>query len=172
MMPKSQKHQFKARIYKNGINFCVDVPAEITALLIAVKGYIRIKGTVNGFEFTKFLVPVKNGPYRLFVNMITLKGAKTNAGEVAEFVIEQDEENLEKEFPMPGRMTELLKEKNLAAAFEALPYHRRKDILRYLHGIKTTETLEKNIQKVIAQLENKAVDDAAPISIKITEYSR
>jgi len=167
-MAKPQKHQFKALIYKNGINFCVDVPAEITALLAAVKGYIRIKGTVNGFAFTKFLVPVKNGPYRLFVNMITLKGAKTNAGEVAEFVIEQDEENLEKEFPMPERMVELLNEKKLIPAFEALTYHRRKDILRYLNGIKTTGTMEKNIQKVIDQLENKVVDGTVPIAIQIT----
>lgn len=170
MMVKSPKHKFNATIYKNGINFCVDVPAEITALLRAIKGYIRIKGTVNGFEFVKFLVPVKNGPYRLFVNMITLKGAKTGVGEVAEFVIEQDEENLEKEFPMPERMVFLLKEKNLTSVFEALPYHRRKDILRYLHGVKTIETLAKNIQKVITQLENKVLDEAAPIAIKITEY--
>lgn len=166
------RYTFSALIYKNGINFCVDVPLEITALLTVVKGYIRIKGTINGFAFTKFLVPVKNGPYRLFVNMIALKGAKTNAGEVAEFMIEQDEENLEKEFPMPERMAELLKAKNLVTAFEALPYHRRKDILRYLHGVKTTETLERNIQKVIAQLESKVVDTAAPISIKIIEYGK
>ena len=127
---------------------------------------------MNGFAFTKFLVPVKNAPYRLFVNMIALKGAKTNAGEIAEFVIEQDEENLEKEFPMPERMAELLNEKNLTPAFEALPYHRRKDILRYLNGIKTTETLEKNLQKVIVQLENNAVDDTVPISIRITGYRK
>lgn len=171
-MNKSIKHRFKATIYKNGINFCVDVPAEITALLTAVKGYIRIKGTVNDFEFTKFLVPVKNGPYRLFINMITLKGAKTGVDETAKFVIEQDEENLEKEFPMPEQMTELLKEKNLTEEFESLPYHRRKDILRYLYSIKTAKTLQRNIQKTIAQLENRAVDDAAPISIKITEYAK
>lgn len=166
-MAKPAKHIFKATIYKNGINFCVDVPAAVTASLIAVRGYIRIKGKVNGFPFTKFLVPVKNGPYRLFVNLVTLKGAKTRVGETAEFVIEQDEENIEKEFPMPGRMEILLKEKNLTEAFQSLTYHRRKDILRYLNNIKTTETLEKNIQRVIAQLENKSTEGVVPISIKL-----
>ena len=75
-MANPQKHQFRATIYKTGINFCVDVPAEITAALTATKSYIRIKGMINNFAFTKFLVPVKSGPYRLFVNMATLKGAK------------------------------------------------------------------------------------------------
>ncbi len=166
-MTKPRQYKFKATIYKNGINFCVDVPAAITSAFTAVKGYIRIKGTINGFPFTKFLVPVKGGPYRLFVNMGTLKGAKTTTGETAEFVIEQDEEVLEKDFPMPEQLAMLLKEKKLTEAFNALTYHQRKDVLRYLNNIKTTETLEKNIQKVIAQLENKPVDGPVPISIKL-----
>jgi hypothetical protein len=166
-MAKPVKHQFKAEIYKTGINFCVDVPAEISASLKKVKGYIRIKGTVNNIPFTKFLVPVKDGPYRLFINMITMKDIKNRIGEIAEFVIEQDEENLEKEFPMSERMESLLKEKGLTEAFEALSYSRRKHILRYLNNIKATETLEKNIQKVIVQLEGKPIEGTVPISIKI-----
>jgi len=166
-MANPLKHQFKATIYKTGINFCVDVPAEITAALTAIKGYIRIKGTINGFAFTKFLVPVKGGPYRLFVNMATLKGAKTKVGETADFIIEQEAEDLEKEYPMPDRLAVLLREKNLQDAFNTLTYHRRKDILRYLNNIKTPHTLEKNINKIVLQLEGKTPGGDVPISLSI-----
>ncbi|RZK58737.1 MAG: hypothetical protein EOO91_07355 [Pedobacter sp.] len=36
------KHYFEAKIYKIGINWAVDVPADITAQLKREKGYIRI----------------------------------------------------------------------------------------------------------------------------------
>jgi hypothetical protein len=166
-MANPQKHQFRAVIYKTGINFCVDVPQEITAALSATKGYIRIKGTINDFAFTKFLVPVKSGPYCLFVNMLTLKGAKTKVGETADFIIEQEAEDLEKEYPMPDRLAVLLRQKDLLGTFNALTYHRRKDILRYLNNIKTPHTLEKNINKIILQLEGKTPGEDVPISLSI-----
>ena len=61
---------FKAKIYQLGINWCIDVPIEITQQLAAEKGRIHIKGQINGFDFVKTLMPVKNEPYRLFVNQV------------------------------------------------------------------------------------------------------
>lgn len=40
-------------------------------------------------------------------------------------------------------------------SFESLTRARRNDILKYLRQIKTEETLQRNISKVIAQLEKK-----------------
>ncbi len=154
-MPRQKTYIFKALIYKTGINFAVDVPVEISSVFTAARGYIRVKGMVNGFPFTKSLVPVKEGPYRLFVNMQTLKGAKTKVGEVAEFAIEQDVTDPENEFPVPELLTQQLKQRGLFDDFVALPFYRRKEILRYLANIKTTETLEKNIKRVVTQLEKK-----------------
>jgi len=154
-MPQQTTHTFNAIIYKTGINFAVDVPADISSALTVAKGYIRVKGTVNNFPFTKSLVPVKGGPYRLFVNMQTLKGAKTKAGELAGFAIEQGKTDPESEFPMPELLMQQLKQMNLFADFVALPFYRRKEILRYLANIKTNETLVKNIEKVVGQLKNR-----------------
>jgi hypothetical protein len=154
-MPKQKSYTFTAQIYKTGINFAVDVPANISSALSVVRGYIRIKGTVNRFSFTKSLVPVKGGPYRLFVNIQTLKGAKIKVGESAEFVIEQDNSDPEQEFPIPDLLMIQLKRKDLLNTFNALSFYRRKEILRYLANVKTKETLEKNIKKVIGQLEKK-----------------
>ena len=56
--------------------------------MIADKGYINIKGQINNFDFAKTLVPVKNAPYRLFINLKMMKGGKIALGEVAIFDIE------------------------------------------------------------------------------------
>ena len=154
-MGKNKSYTFNAVIYKTGINFAVDVPGELTSELVAIKGYIRIKGTINKFPFTKSLVPVKNGPYRLFVNVPTLKGAKAKLGDDAVFTIMQDTSDPEKEYPVPQALTTQLQQHGLLADFEALSFYRRKEIARYLNQVKTAETLEKNIQKVISQLKKK-----------------
>jgi len=47
------KYNFKVRICKIGVNYCVDVPNDMTLEMITVKG------TVKEFKFTKSLVSVK-----------------------------------------------------------------------------------------------------------------
>lgn len=149
------KHHFKARIYKIGINWAVDVPADITDQLKPEKGYIRIKGQINGFHFIQTLVPVKNSPYRLFVNLIMMKGGKTALGEVASFAIEQNEIELVKMYAMPKMLSDILEKEKLIDGFNALSEARKKDILKYLSFIKTEETMMKNINKLIEQLKRK-----------------
>lgn len=155
-------HQFSAKIYPIGINWAVDVPKEISAKMTPEKGYIRIKGTINGFAFTQTLVPVKNAPYRLFVNGIMMKGGQTALGEIASFAIEQNFTVLAEMYPMPKLLAEVLQSHQLSVQFEQLKPARKKDILKYLSFIKTEETLLKNIEKVITQLKNNDKDVRIP----------
>lgn len=154
-MKETKEYNFKGEIYKTGINFCVDVPENITSRLAAVKGFIKVKGMINHFPFKKSLVPVKNGLYRLFINIPTLKGGQTKVGETANFVIEQDYENIRKEYPIPDLLKNQLKQRNLIADFNNLSNARKNDILKYLSYVKTEDTMQKNIQKLIIQLEEK-----------------
>ncbi|WP_276135271.1 YdeI/OmpD-associated family protein [Polluticoccus soli] len=152
-MPKTKTYSFKAIIYKTGINYAVDVPEKISGALEAVRGYIKVKGTINGFAFRTTLVPVKNGPCRLFTNLIMLNGASAWIGDEVKFVIEQDVEVLEIDYPMPPELKKRLKEKKLTAVFDALTPSRKKEILRYLGFIKTEETLLRNIDKLVTRME-------------------
>jgi hypothetical protein len=145
MASEQKTHCFKATVYKTGINFCVDVPAEMTSALEAVNGYIRIVGTVNGIAFTKSLVPVKNGLYRLYINTITLKDIRSRVGETMDFVIGQDTSNPELEHPMSADLCERLQKKGLLKYFD--------ELTRYLNNLKTPEVLEKQTARLIAQLE-------------------
>lgn len=148
-------YSFKAKIYKTGINWAVDVPAKISDKLEKEKGYIRIKGTINDFEFKHTLVPVKNAEHRLFVNGIMMKGGNTEIGKIAAFKIEQNKTKLVEEYPVPSLLKKIMKEENLTKDFNALTATRIKDILKYLFYIKTEETMKKNINKVIQQLHKK-----------------
>ena len=161
-MKKAIIYRFKAEIYKTGINYCIDVPEHITSEMTATKGYIKIKGTVNKFLFKKSLVPVKNGLYRLFVNIPTLKGANTAVGKTADFEIEQDFEVVNKEYPVPKMLTEQLRKGKLIEDFNNLTKSRKKNILKYMSFIKTEETLQKNIVKLISQLNNNEKNPRIP----------
>ena len=156
------EYHFKSKIYKTGINWAVDVPLEISSQLKSEKGYIRIKGQINGFDFTQTLVPVKNSPYRLFVNLIMMKGGKTALGEIASFAIEQNEVELVKMYAMPKVLSTILEKEKLNNDFNSLSEARKKDILKYLSFIKTEETMMKNINKLIEKLKNKDKDVRIP----------
>lgn len=149
---QNSNYPFKAKIYKNGINWCVDVPGKITDRLTSEKGKIKIKGTINGFSFSKTLMPVKDSLHRLFVNRAMMKGAETSVGQIAHFKIEQNHDISVERYPKPKVLTDQLKSHGVATAFNNLTESRKKDILKYLSYIKTPETLQKNINKLIDQL--------------------
>ena len=145
-----KKFSFEAKIYKVGINPCVDVPLRITDKMIPAKGYIPIKGKIKAHPFQQTLVTVKDSPYRLYVNGPMLKGSGTKLGDKVKFIIEQNfEPKIE---PMPNQFENKLNEKGLMPAFKKLTPGRQKEVLRYLNFLKTEESLTRNIDKVISQL--------------------
>jgi Bacteriocin-protection, YdeI or OmpD-Associated len=149
------KHHFSAKIYKVGINWCVDVPLTITGKMSVHKGYIYVKGKMNDFAFAKTLIPVKNSAYRLFVNSLMLKGGKTALGEIASFTLEQDSPKEMKHYPVPKLLTETLDHNSVKEDFENLTPSRKREILKYLSYLKPEETLQKNVNKLVMQLKNK-----------------
>ena len=158
---------FKAKIYKIGINAVVDVPKRITSKFTAVSGRIRIKGTINDFNFTTTLMPVKDGLHLLYVNMIMLKGGVTALGKTATFVIKRNHsKKTEENQIMHKALLKKLQEKKLADVFHSLIHSRKRDILNYLHKIKGEETLKRNIDNVILQLERKQNNVRIPLPLK------
>lgn len=149
------KFTFKAKIYKVGINPCVKVPDTITAKLTATKGYIPVKGTIQNHFFQQTLCPVKDEAYRLYVNGPMLKGANIKVGQTAHFAMEQDTLERNKNINIPGAFKKKLEENKLLDAFLQLAPFRQKEICRYLNHLKTEETLNKNIDKMINVMKGK-----------------
>ena len=148
------KFGFRAKIYKVGINLCVDVPRRITAQMIPNRGYIPVKGKIKGYSFEQTLVPVKGGPYRLYVNGLMLKGSGASLGDSMTFSIEQTAAK-RKDSRMSQDLKRKLVETNLMSAFTKLIPSRQKEIIRYLNYLKTPEAKARNIDKVLVLLKDK-----------------
>lgn len=149
------EYSFKSLVYKVGVNPCVDVPQKISKLLEAQRGYIRIKGTINGHLFKQTLVPVKNGPYRLYVNGPMMKGGKVLVNDIASFRITQDDKPPVK-FKMTLALKKTLGEHKQLARFKMLRPSRQQEVLRYLSRLKSEDAIQRNIQRVVKMLkENK-----------------
>jgi hypothetical protein len=145
------KYRFTDTIKIIGINPYVIVPKNITDQMEPVKGYIPVKGKINAHPFIQTLVPVKNAEYRLYVNGPMLKGSKTKLGDVVKFIIEQDFD--ERKVPMHPQLKKALKKNKLENTFTSLTPGRQKEILKYLSFLKTPEAIERNIKKIIGQLQ-------------------
>ncbi|MES2003718.1 MAG: YdeI/OmpD-associated family protein [Bacteroidota bacterium] len=143
---------FTATIYKVGMNPCVAVPFRITGKLVARKGYIAVKGKINQHAFVQNLVPVKNEEYRLYLNGPILKGAGIGLGDTVKIFLEQDTEPEKRDPSVPPALQKRLGKEGLQKTFDSLTYYRRKEILKYLGFLKTEESLQRNIEKIVRQL--------------------
>ena len=147
------KFSFTAKIYKVGINPCVEVPLRITSKMTVTKGYIPVKGQIGNHSFTQTLCPVKNAAYRLYVNGPMLKGSNTEVGDTVKFTIEQNEEpKTEAIYEMPKEFRQQLTKNKLQKAFTSLTPYRQKEILKYLNSLKSKEALQRNIDKIVLGL--------------------
>jgi hypothetical protein len=149
------KFTFRARIYKVGINACVEVPLKVTDRMTPRRSYIPVKGHIDDYAFEQTLVPVKDAPYRLYVNGLMLKGSEKKLGDTAKFTIEQTAAKRKDEV-MPPQLKRKLVETKLLSYFEDLAPSRQKEILRYINYLKTAEAKTRNINKVIGFLKDKS----------------
>ena len=143
-------HEFSAKVYKLGINPCVDVPQRVSQAF-AQRGYIAVKGTLNGAAIRATLVPKGNGRHRLYLNTAMRQRANVDVGDRVTIAITLD--TAPRIVPVPDALAEALRKNRKAqSAFEQLTPSRQKEILLYLNSLKQQETLQRNIDKVIAQL--------------------
>jgi len=148
---------FSAKIFKIGINPYVLLPAAVLNELFSKsgknKGPIPVKGTLNGKEFIQTLVKY-SGKWRLYLNTPMRKAAGIDVGDMATVKIEFD--STPRSIPMHPKLQHVLtKNKRAANAFKKLTPYRQKEITRYINSLKTEQSLERNLEKVIQYLLNK-----------------
>jgi len=150
MNPLTSLHEFRAEVYRVGINPCIDVPSEVSKAF-GRRGYIPVKGTLNGFAIRATLVPSGDGRHRLYINNEMRKQAHVDVGDEIHLIMEIDTEP--RAITMPMHFAKALKEnKEAEAVFEKLPPSHKKEILTYLNWLKKPGTVERNIEKIIAHL--------------------
>lgn len=147
--PVGKAVRFSAVITARGIDAYVRVPAA-TSATFGVRGHVPVVGTMNGTPIRVTLVPKGGGRHELFVNLTMLAAAKARRGQRATFVLRRDAGS--RMPPMiPAFAAALRKNARATAEWKALTPSKKKEILRYLHFLKTPETLARNVKKVIAR---------------------
>ena len=140
-------YSFTANIYKEGMNYLVEVPAEFSVQL-KISGNIPVKGYANGVPFKGTCVPRKGNHLALFLNSeIRNKIYKTEHDEVT-LQIEYDSES--RDLPVPEDLDMVLSEENgLSEYFLQMTTSHRKELIRYVLAAKKPETRLKYIRRVV-----------------------
>jgi hypothetical protein len=135
---------FTTKLEIIGINPFVFIPEEILNHIFEKAGKdkspIPVKGTVNGKEFKQNLMKYL-GEWRLYVNLTMLK----------EVFVEFDDSD--RSISIHPKLEEAIKESPFATKnFESLIPSRKLELIRYINNLKTEESINRNIEKIIRHL--------------------
>jgi hypothetical protein len=141
--------RFHATIYQYGMHARVDVPPEISRAFND-KGYVSVRGTLNGQGVRGTLVPVTGGRHVLYVNHQMAERASVGVGDAVDFVLDRD---LHQRKPIPPELAEALEADPTAKhAWESATPRRRKQLVAYLTWFTTPKTRVRKVEKVLRQL--------------------
>jgi uncharacterized protein YdeI (YjbR/CyaY-like superfamily) len=113
---------------------------------------LRVRGTVNGFGFRTSLFPdLGGGGFYLLVNKAAQAGGRVRLGQVAEFTLEPDLE--ERAAELPDELAMLLdEEEGLREWYDALTEYTRREIGKWIYGVKNEAAQMKRVEQVAERL--------------------
>jgi Bacteriocin-protection, YdeI or OmpD-Associated/Domain of unknown function (DUF1905) len=141
---------FTARIYKVGINPCVDAPAEAEKIFQRC-GFVPVVGSINGESYRATLVPRGGGRHRLYLNGEIRKATRTDVDSMVRVQLKLDKTS--RAIRPPSDFASALRAQPLAmTGFQKATPSRRREILRWILNAKRPETRQSRIKRAVAQL--------------------
>jgi uncharacterized protein YdeI (YjbR/CyaY-like superfamily) len=111
----------------------------------------RVRGEINGFAFRTSLFPDPRGGFYLLANRVMQKGAGVHLGDPAEFWLEPDLE--ERPIELPDELAVLLDdEPGLRAWYDSLTEYTRREIGKWIQGVKTDASRMKRAEQMAERL--------------------
>ncbi len=158
-----QQHIFSARIYKQWIMRCVDVPREVSKMLrvaaqeAAIENmmHLPVIGQVEGLPLKSTLSPRGGGAYRLHIHSDIWRKRRIDAGDTVEVLLQLDSEPRNPLLP-PDLAGGLADEPRALAIFNALTPALRRQIIRYVEQAKHASTREKRILLIAKRMKERA----------------
>ena len=145
---------FKAQLDIIGINPFIFIPQSILLALFKDagrdKGHIPVCGQINGKEYRQTLLRYK-GEWRLYINTTMLLNSPKRIGELIEVSVGFDPRNRTLQ-PHPDLTKALAQNKKAETVFNELTPSMKKEIIRYISSLKTTESRAANIKRAIGFL--------------------
>jgi hypothetical protein len=145
---------FRAVVHTLGINPCVDVPWPVVARLLRAarrtSGPLPVKGAIDRTPIIATVVKYQ-GDWRLYLNTAMRRASGVDVGDTVAVALRFDP--APRVLPVPTPLRQALG-KNLRAKtiWDGLAPSHRREYLLYLNSLKTRESLERNVKKVIRLL--------------------
>ncbi len=157
--PLGPYHIFSARIYKQWILRCVDVPRDVSASLCKLSPenstHIPVQGQVEGRPLKTTLSPRGAGAYRLHLHSNIWKKLRVDAGDTVEILLQFDPEPRDPALP-PDLAAGLADEPRALAIFNSQTPALRRQIVRFLELAKQLTTREKRVQLIVHRMLERA----------------
>jgi len=122
-----------------------DVPA-----IFGTKARVPVRGTVNGFPFRSSLCNMGDG-HLMGVNKQMREGAKCEAGDVVDVVIQRDREERVIEVPDYIKKT-IASNKTAQTTWDSLSFTHKKEWVRAIEEAKKEETRQSRMKKMMDAL--------------------
>lgn len=146
----SERQRFSGTIYKVGMNYAVDVPAEASRALGGER-HVNVAGEVAGTPFRSRLTPRGEGAYRLFLNGEVRSAAGVASGDPIEVEIWRDDASREVELPVD--LANALEEvPGGLQTFEEMTEAQRTGMLAFVERARTAETRARYVQRVVDEV--------------------
>ncbi|HEY1939004.1 MAG TPA: YdeI/OmpD-associated family protein [Candidatus Angelobacter sp.] len=129
----------------------VRIPFDV-AKVWGKRGQLRVKGSINSFDFRSALFPTGQGSHFLLVNKKMQLGAKTAPGAKARFELQPDMASREITAPSSELLRELGQSKRLLKFYESLNPSRRNEIARWVAEPKSVEARQRRSQQIVERL--------------------
>ena len=144
---------FKFRIRLQGVPgyeaAAVKPPFDVPKVF-GTKARVPIRGTVNGFQFRTSLCNMGDGHF-FVVNKAMRDGAKVNAGDMADIIIERDLEKRVVEVPAYIKKA-IAANRAAQATWDSLSFTHKKEWVRAIQEAKREETKKTRMEKMMTAL--------------------
>ena len=115
------------------------------------RAQMRVKGSINGFDFRTSLFPTGKGGHIMLVNKTMQKGARAEVGMIARFQLEPD--TGERIITVPPELKRLLGEdRRLPAWFDRLNHSTRWWIVKWISQAKSAEARQRRAEQMAERL--------------------
>ena len=151
--PKMAAKSFKATLERMQGNLgwvIIRIPFDVTKMW-GVRGRLRVKGEINGFEFRTALFPTGRGFHFLLVNKRMQAGGDVRAGSTAEFRLEPDLEVRKALMPVELKRA-LSQDRSLQRWFNSLSYSMRRWICDRVGQPKNAAVRARRAEQIAEQL--------------------
>lgn len=141
--------RFKGMIYQYGGHARLDIPTDISRVFNE-KGYISVRGSMNGKGIRGTLVPISGGRHVIYVNEPMAARAGIGIGDSVDVVLDRD---LDSRKPLPQELADALAaDSTVKTLWENAEPAFRKRAIAYLGWFNTPRTRERKVEKVLRDL--------------------